>query len=150
METVYGCLVWIALGGCGALLWMLLNARRSLEAEITQLGRKAITQEELASAIALISKEMQRVSAGVSQELEGMKSEVSDLKKKAEPADMIPESLGLNLNTRGQILRLYRRGESVSDIASTLHVPKGEVNLIIRVHEMSRVAWGDSSFEMSA
>lgn len=44
----------------------------------------------------------------------------------------------VNLNRRGQVLRLYRRGEAMGQIASLLGLSHGEVKLIIKVHELSR------------
>jgi hypothetical protein len=42
----------------------------------------------------------------------------------------------LNLSRRSQALRLHRRGESPSEIASTMGIPVQEVRLLIKVHEI--------------
>ncbi|MGA3024967.1 MAG: hypothetical protein ABSF98_09375 [Bryobacteraceae bacterium] len=42
----------------------------------------------------------------------------------------------VNLNRRGQVLRLFRRGDTPRQIASTLGMRQGEVDLIIKVHQM--------------
>ena len=52
------------------------------------------------------------------------------------------EIAGVNLNRRGQILRLRRRGRTVEEIATTLQMPRGEVELMVKVHEMSQRAAG--------
>ena len=43
----------------------------------------------------------------------------------------------LNLNRRGQILRLHDKGRSVAEIASDLQISQGEVELIVKVHDWS-------------
>lgn len=64
------------------------------------------------------------------------------------------EVAGVNLNRRGQILRLRRRGRTVEEIAKTLQMPRGEVELMVKVHEMSQRAAGTagaaSSFSADA
>ena len=58
------------------------------------------------------------------------------------PAGWGQETTGVNLNRRGQILRLRRRGRTVEEIATTLQMPRGEVELMVKVHEMSQRAAG--------
>ena len=41
---------------------------------------------------------------------------------------------GMNLNKRGQALRLYRRGEKSEQIAASLSLPLNEVELLLKVH----------------
>jgi hypothetical protein len=59
-------------------------------------------------------------------------------RSKDEHAEWISQAESLNLNRRGQVLRLHRRGESVPDIASALHLRPGEVSLMIKVYEIGR------------
>jgi hypothetical protein len=61
------------------------------------------------------------------------------------PVGWAPEVAGVNLNRRGQVLRLRRRGRTVDEIASTLHMPRGEVELMVKVHELSQKAAGAAS-----
>lgn len=42
----------------------------------------------------------------------------------------------LNLNTRTQILRMSRRGEPSRSIAASLSIPRKEVELLLKVHEL--------------
>ena len=55
-----------------------------------------------------------------------------------EHSEWLSQAESLNLNRRGQVLRLHRRGDSASDIASALRMGKGEVQLMIKVYELSR------------
>ena len=50
----------------------------------------------------------------------------------------------VNLNRRGQVLRLRRRGRTVEEIASTLEIPRGEVELMVKVHDLAQAAAGPS------
>lgn len=43
----------------------------------------------------------------------------------------------LNLNKRGQVLRMRRRGENPETIAAALAIPRNEVDLLLKVHQMS-------------
>ena len=43
---------------------------------------------------------------------------------------------GMNLSRRTQALRLLRQGEDVSHVAAALAVPRGEIELLIRVQEL--------------
>ena len=53
----------------------------------------------------------------------------------AEPPG-VPVRPGMNLNRRGQALRLYRRGETPAEIARLLAIPAGEVRLLLKVHQL--------------
>jgi DNA-binding NarL/FixJ family response regulator len=72
------------------------------------------------------------------------------------PVGWAPEVAGVNLNRRGQVLRLRRRGRTVEEIASTLQMSRGEVELMVKVHELSQKvagaasASGSSSFSADA
>jgi len=50
--------------------------------------------------------------------------------------------LPLNLNRRGQILRLSRKGRSVAEIASDLNIAQGEVELLLKVYDLTPKASG--------
>ena len=54
----------------------------------------------------------------------------------ANPTSGMPAS-GMNLSKRSQAVRLLRRGEDVGHIAAALGLPRGEVELLIRVQQMS-------------
>lgn len=58
--------------------------------------------------------------------------------KRPEPAPEIGAvRSGMNLNKRVQALRLHRRGEDIGHIAAALGVPRREVELLIRVQQLS-------------
>ncbi len=47
-----------------------------------------------------------------------------------------PPRSGMNLNTRGQALRMFRRGQTPEQIAAALSVPASEVELLLKVHRI--------------
>ncbi len=49
-----------------------------------------------------------------------------------------PLRAGLNVNKRIHALRMLRRGEEVNHIAAALGVPRGEVELLIRVQSIGK------------
>jgi hypothetical protein len=48
-----------------------------------------------------------------------------------------PPRAGVNLTTRSQALRMYRRGETIQRIAAALEVPEQEVELLIKVQRLA-------------
>ncbi len=87
-----------------------------------------ITRDELCERVTDIENKIEQVAAEA---------------KQAESRDRAvwnSETGGINLNRRGQILRLHRRGESVSEIATALKVSYGEVKLVLKVQQLSAVA----------
>jgi hypothetical protein len=51
------------------------------------------------------------------------------------PADRVPAAL--NLNRRGQILRLHGKGRNTAEIAADLQISQGEVELLLKVQDWS-------------
>lgn len=47
-----------------------------------------------------------------------------------------PSPVSMNINKRGQALRMHRRGESLEQIASALQMPRSEVELLLKVHRV--------------
>ena len=111
----------LALAACAvSFVWL----KRRLEHSAQQPVRDAAAQ----SAVAELASEIGHLRLRL-EEVEQRKTPLSDWAA-AEPS-------ALNLNRRGQVLRLYRRGDSVAHIASTLGLSTGEVALIVKVQEMT-------------
>jgi hypothetical protein len=55
----------------------------------------------------------------------------------ARPSPVPAPGQPLNLNKRGQVLRMRRRGENPETIAAALSIPQNEVALLLKVHQMS-------------
>jgi hypothetical protein len=65
---------------------------------------------------------------------------LAQLREEARTSRTAPEPVsltGMNLNKRTQAVRLLRRGEDVGHIAAALGIPRGEVELLVRVQQMS-------------
>jgi hypothetical protein len=90
--------------------------------------------------------------AHLSAELHEMRERLAEREaERPAPAGWAQEMTGVNLNRRGQVLRLRRRGRTVDEIAATLQMPRGEVELMVKVHELSqRAGGGASSFSADA
>jgi hypothetical protein len=96
------------------------------------LARSIVAHEQLSEEIKVLNT---RLGA-----LETRFNIVDQTRK--EHSAWLSQAEGLNLNRRGQVLRLHRRGDSASDIASALRMGKGEVQLMIRVYELGRGSLG--------
>jgi hypothetical protein len=102
-----------------------------LKVELRLLGRHAVTRAELENAVRMWTGELEEVRVRL-QEVE------HECPSPAEWSAAGTESS--NLNRRAQILGLHRKGKPVREIASVLHIPQGEVELMVKVHDLSRSA----------
>jgi hypothetical protein len=103
------------------------------KAEARRLSRQMITRDELCERITELQSRIEQVS-----------NEAKQTESKNQAAAWSPEAGSFNLNRRGQILRLHRRGESVAEIASALKVSSGEVKLVLKIQELSTTPAKDS------
>jgi hypothetical protein len=75
-------------------------------------------------------------ASGVSQlslEVQGLRENVRQLEECPVGA---ATAHGINLTKRAQVLRMYRRGETVPSIAAALRTPANEVQLVLKIHHM--------------
>jgi hypothetical protein len=118
-------LTWAALAvptGLAICLW--LRLRNEVRNTRNALGKHA---EALAEINSLASR------------LASLELQVQQIKdQRASHAEWVSSSESLNLNRRGQVLRLHGRGDSVPAIADALRMGQAEVQLMIKVHELSR------------
>jgi Sec-independent protein translocase protein TatA len=121
-ASVAGLLALIAVISCVALLVF-------FKKKVSALGEEIALNHLDTTKIDDVQREF--------KELQGRLTEIEQ-QRAAPVAEWFSDPASVNLNRRGQVLRLYRRGESANEIASSLGVSQGEVKLIIRMHEMSR------------
>ena len=101
-----------------------------LYAFIVHLEMRTLTRrgqerhERLENRLALMAEAAERIQA--------------QLEETARPAPVAQPGQSLNLNKRGQVLRMRRRGETPETIAAALRIPQNEVTLLLKVHELSR------------
>ncbi len=126
---VLACLLSVlALLGCGATLLFLRRERE-------RLAQAPVAHDTVQGALTELAAQIGQVRLRL-EEVEQRKSPLSDWA--AEPSSV-------NLNRRGQVLRLYRRGDSVAHIASALGLSTGEVALIVKVQEMTPPSKGQGN-----
>ena len=78
--------------------------------------------------------------------IEGLRAEIGEMKaelaesgqRSAMLAAPAPFRSGLNLSTRSQALRMFRRGSTNQQIAAALGIPEKEVELLLKVQRIVR------------
>ena len=105
-------------------VWFYLRMKADLRKAVEQLA----TRDELRQAKEPLESRLLALEA----------RDTAAVQSRQEHDAWLAEAESLNLNRRGQVLRLHRRGDSVRDIASALRVGPGEVSLIIKVYELSK------------
>lgn len=79
-----------------------------------------------------------RFQADATEVTNGMAS----LRLRIEEIDMDPGTAasiaanGMNSTVRAKVLKMHRLGQPVDTIADTLQLPKGEVDLLVKVHQI--------------
>lgn len=99
---------------------------RSQRLSQTAAAELETMREECGSAIEAMRKELEAMAAGVRE---------TPRYVAAEPLPAAPRS-GMNLSRRSQALRLRRKGETPQKIAEALDMPRQEVELLLKVHEI--------------
>jgi Flp pilus assembly protein TadB len=131
-ESVLISVVPLLLLGAGAVAAAMLFF--SLRRENGELRRRMATLESTANC-ALV--ELQR--------------RLDDLSERLRQAEERPESSpaaarsGVNLNNRAQALRMLRRGIDAETVATSLNLPRPEIELLIRVQQLSASSGGATS-----
>jgi hypothetical protein len=114
-------------GLLGAGLGLCLYLFFTLKVELAKLDRRH--QD--------IHDELSRAVSGLRAELDQARAQMCELQEQSKmlvpPA---PTTSGLNLSKRGQVLQMHRRGQSAEQIAASLALPKTEVDLLLKVHQI--------------
>ena len=101
----------------------------SLKVELRLQAKRAVTRAEFDSRLAEFVTE-----------LETLRTQIASTEARPMPPEWpLPDrpAGSLNLNRRGQILRLHGKGRSAAEIASDLQISQGEVELLLKVHDWS-------------
>jgi DNA-binding NarL/FixJ family response regulator len=129
MLAGFACILVLAAAG-----FLLLGQRiQRLAAQVYGREKNAASLASELEAQALLYRQM-------SQDLEELRKHVGGQHGAMPPAPPVwaATDVPVNLNRRGQILRLSRKGKSVAEIASDLHVAQGEVELLLKLHDLSQ------------
>ena len=100
----------------------------SLKQEIRRLQRRLRDRDAKLEAAAV----------AMQGQIADMRAELHDAEERT--AQLVPPSparSGLNVNTRTQVLRMFRHGEAEENIATKLGLPRSEVSLVVKVHQLA-------------
>ncbi len=107
----------------------------TLKQEIHQLRKLARKGPlEVQGDLDRLREDMERIRA----ELARLESEVEH--RVGELPQLSAPKPGMNTSRRAQVLRMYRRGERPEQIAAALGIARGEIDLLLKVHEIARSA----------
>jgi hypothetical protein len=116
-----GCLLVAC--GVAACLWLFASLKSELRATRSRFKRRH--EETFASLEALRAA------------LADLDQRMAETEKQAGLLVPPPPVLsGFNLGKRSQAVRMARRGETPSQIAAALRLPQGEVELLLKVHQI--------------
>ena len=87
---------------------------------------------KLDGRISRTEQDLRNETSTLSRSLGAFKGEMETL----QAAEKAPAAGALNAATRAKILKLHRLGRPVEQIATSLHLPKGEVAMLLKVHAM--------------
>ncbi len=117
--------------GLSATLWLFIQ----FKTEIARLARslppehrKSASETESGKDLTLLNQRLDQLAARIEE------------RGPLGPTTLEPTGIlqtGLNLNKRTHVLRLSRRGDAPDHIAATLHLPRREVELLLKIHELS-------------
>jgi len=139
LRAVPSALVTIVSGGLLALLFLFAGGFAYLRSNIRSVAAQISRRDRSAAAIASELEAQALLVRQMSIDLEGLRKRLSEQMEAAQPA--VPfwaSDMPVNLNRRGQIIRLSRKGKSIAEIASDLNVAQGEVELLLKVHDLSQ------------
>jgi hypothetical protein len=82
-------------------------------------------------------EERERLERHLAEVVEAAERWRAEREETVRPSPVPAAGQPLNLNKRGQVLRMRRRGENPETIAAALSIPRNEVDLLLKVHQMS-------------
>jgi hypothetical protein len=118
-------------------LALVLGILLGLNQRVKQFGARAGQHE----------KKMQAETARLSAEIIELKSQILELEQtdhsvgslgSSAAVSALPAAPGSSVNStlRSKVLKMHRLGQSPDRIAGALRVPKGEVDLLVKVHKI--------------
>jgi hypothetical protein len=89
---------------------------------------------------------LQQESARISIVMNELTARIGILEKEdTHSGNTAPGTSGLNSTLRGKVLKMHRLGQPVDRISEVLRVPRGEVDLLVKVHAIVMRTYQDSS-----
>jgi hypothetical protein len=116
----------------GASLWL----RQKLEALTLERNSGDRSKAEMVRDLETHAQLIRQMST----DIEELRKRLSERNEQMGPSLPLWSSadVPVNLNRRGQIIRLSRKGKSIPEIAQDLNVAQGEVELLLKVHDLSQ------------
>jgi hypothetical protein len=99
-----------------------------------QLGR---TVEKLRSRLGKIEAQVQQAT-DLSARISGLNLRIEELESSGGPRAeaLTGKPVALSGTVRSKVLKMHRLGQPADRIADNLRVPKGEVDLLVKVHQI--------------
>jgi DNA-binding NarL/FixJ family response regulator len=96
----------------------------TLQVELRLLTRRTVTRAEVDSRCGELAAELATLRVRLA---------AAEARVASPAAESAPQAV--NLNRRGQVLRLHGKGRTAAEIAADLQISQGEVELLVKVHE---------------
>jgi hypothetical protein len=123
MLSFMAALQGLLAAGLGACVYLFVLAKRDERAT----GKRLVKRQETAQA------ELEKLRA----EIEQIRGRVRETEENAGLLVAPPPAMsGLNLGKRSQAIRMSRRGAQPAQIAAELLVPRREIELLLKVHQI--------------
>lgn len=91
----------------------------------------------LRTRLAQCEARVQSETADLMNRIASLKLRLTELEEESPAAaNAAPSGCGLDGTMRSKVLKMDRLGQSPERIADALHLPKGEVELLVRVHKI--------------
>jgi hypothetical protein len=89
-------------------------------------------------------KALETETARLAAEIAGLKDRLAETERELADMERAPSSAapvsipaaGVNNTLRSKVLKMHRLGQSADRIAGSLRLPKGEVDLLVKVHQI--------------
>ena len=89
---------------------------------------------------------LQQESARISKLMSELNARIGILEKEDRHAgNTEPGASGLNSTLRGKVLKMHRLGQPAERISEVLRVPRGEVDLLVKVHAIVMRTYQDAA-----
>lgn len=125
-------------GGLLALVVLVAGSFVFLRQSIQNVAAQVSGRERSAAALASELEAQALLVRQMSIDLEELRKRLSERMESQPAVPLWASDMPVNLNRRGQIIRLSRKGKSIAEIASDLNVAQGEVELLLKVHDLSQ------------
>lgn len=95
------------------------------------------TVEKLRSRVGKFETQIQQATE-LNTGISGLKRRIEELETAGLPVGQIPTGKAASLNgtVRSKVLKMHRLGQPADRIADSLRIPKGEVDLLVKVHQI--------------